>query len=163
MFREMRRKNQQLNEEESLQILREGKSGVLSLLGDEGYPYGVPLSYSYVDGKLYFHSAVTGHKVDAVKNCDKASFCVVARDDVKPEELTTYYKSVVAFGRVSLLQGEEKRSAILDIGRKYSGMLGDEKIMAEIKGAMDRMNLLCLEIEYLTGKQSVELMKNQVS
>lgn len=159
MFRKMRRDAQLLLEEESIQILRDGKSGVLSLLGDEGYPYGVPLSYSYVDGKLYFHGAVTGHKVDAVINCDKASFCVVAQDDVKPEALTTHYKSVIAFGRVSILTGEEKLSAILSIGRKYSSVLGDEKLMEEINGAMDCMSLICLEIEHLTGKQSKYLMK----
>lgn len=159
MFRAMRRNARQLPEEESIQLLREGKSGVLSLLGDEGYPYGVPLSYSYVDGKLYFHGAVTGHKVDAVKSCDKASFCVVAQDDVKPEALTTHYKSVIAFGRVSVLTGEEKLAAILSIGRKYSSVLGDEKLMAEINGTMDHMSLICLQIEYLTGKQSKYLMK----
>lgn len=156
MFREMRRAAQQLSEEESLQILREGKSGVLSLLGDEGYPYGVPLSYSCVGGNLFFHSAVTGHKIDAVKGCDKASFCVVGQDDVQPEALTTSYKSVIAFGRVRILDGEEKRCAILSIGRKYSGVLGEEKLLEEINGAMDRMCLVCLEIEHLTGKKSLD-------
>ena len=159
MFREMRRKAQELSSEESEKLLREGSSGVLSLMGDEGYPYGVPMSYTYEEGKLYFHSAVTGHKVDAIKNCDKASFCVIAGDDVQPEALTTNYKSVIAFGRVSVLAGEEKLQAILSIGKKYSGVLGEETLLEEIRGAMDRMILISMEIQHLTGKQGKGLLQ----
>lgn len=79
MFREMRRSRQQLTREEAEAVLSRGTSGVLSVLGDEGYPYGVPLSYVYHDGKLYFHWARSGHKLDAVRACHKASFCVVDR------------------------------------------------------------------------------------
>ena len=81
-FREMRRKRQQLSEEESIGILQKATAGTLALLGDNGYPYAVPISYVYADGKLYFHSALSGHKVDAIRNCDKASFCVIDKDDV---------------------------------------------------------------------------------
>lgn len=158
MFREMRRKAQQLSREESLEILREGTSGVLSLFGDRGYPYGVPMSYTYEEGKLYFHSAVTGHKVDAIKNCEKASFCVIALDDVQPEALTTNYKSVIAFGGIRILTGDEKLRAILSIGRKYSSVLGEETLLEEIRGAMDRMILFTLEIRHLTGKQGKGLL-----
>lgn len=159
MFRAMRRNGQQLCEEESLKILREGKSGVLSLLGDDGYPYGVPMSYAYENGKLYFHSAVVGHKMDAIRNCEKASFCVIARDEVQAEMLTTDYQSVIAFGQVSVLTGEEKLAAILSIGRKYSSVLGEETLKAEIDDAMERMSLICLQIEHLTGKQGKSLVK----
>ena len=82
MFREMRRSKQQLSQEETEAVLTRGTSGVLSVLGDGGYPYGVPLSYVYHDGKLYFHWALSGHKLDAVRACPKASFCVVDRDQV---------------------------------------------------------------------------------
>ena len=92
MFREMRRKKQILSEEETAEVLNRGTSGVLALLGDDDYPYAVPVSYVYCDSKLYFHGAKSGHKIDAVKKCDKASFCVIDRDDVVPEEYTTYFK-----------------------------------------------------------------------
>ena len=89
MFREMRRKNQQLLEEDTAAILREGSSGVLSVLGDDGYPYGVPLSYLYEEGRLYFHCAVSGHKLDALRREAKASFCVIAQDEIVPKKYTT--------------------------------------------------------------------------
>ena len=78
-FREMRRKRQQLSDEESYAILQKATSGTLALLGDGGYPYAVPISYVFSEGKLYFHSALSGHKVDAIRSCDRASFCVWRR------------------------------------------------------------------------------------
>ena len=78
MFREMRRKKQALRPEDCARILAQGTSGVLALLGDDGYPYAVPLSYVYHEGRVYFHSAMAGHKLDALRRCPKASFCVAA-------------------------------------------------------------------------------------
>ena len=75
MFREMRRKKQILTPEKSIEILKKGTSGVLALSGDDGYPYAVPLSYVYENSMLYFHGAKEGHKIDAIRTCDKASFC----------------------------------------------------------------------------------------
>ena len=116
MFREMRRKKQQLTQEETMVILREGTSGVLSLTGDEGYPYGVPLSYVYDGDKLYFHCAKEGHKIDAIRKNPKASFCVIAQDEIVPEKYTTCYRSVIAFGSVRILENEgEKRRAIEEL------------------------------------------------
>ena len=89
MFREMRRKLQLLDEKESIALLERGTAGVLALSGDEGYPYAVPISYVYNDSKIFFHSAVSGHKIDAIKNSDKASFCVIAQDHIVPKEYTT--------------------------------------------------------------------------
>lgn len=112
MFREMRRSKQQLSQEETEAVLTRGTSGVLSVLGDGGYPYGVPLSYVYHDGKLYFHWALSGHKLDAVRACPKASFCVVDRDQVVPPEYTTYFRSAIAFGTVRVVEDpEEKQNA----------------------------------------------------
>lgn len=91
MFREMRRRRQQLSPEECKRILAEGTSGVLAVRGDEGYPYAVPLSYVYEEGRLFFHGAAAGHRRDAVLRDPKASFCVIGGDRVVPEEYTTYF------------------------------------------------------------------------
>ena len=102
-FREMRRKRQQLSNEDSVGVLQRATSGTLALLGDNGYPYAVPISYVYSEGELYFHSALSGHKVDAIRNYDKASFCVIDKDDVKPEKYTTFFRSVIAFGKIHIM------------------------------------------------------------
>ena len=85
----------------------------LALAGDDDCPYAVPISYAYSDSKLYFHGAKSGHKIDAIKRCDKASFCVIDKDDVVPEEYTTYFRSVIAFGKIRIMEEEsEMRKAI---------------------------------------------------
>lgn len=104
----MRRFRQQLTISECDAILSTGTSGTLAVLGDNSYPYAVPISYVHVDGKLYFHSAKTGHKVDAIRQYDKASFCVIAADDVHPSEFTTYFRSVIAFGRIRIIESRKK-------------------------------------------------------
>ena len=119
-FREMRRKRQQLAEEE-IAILEKATTGTLALLGDNDYPYAVPISYVYHDGKLYFHSALTGHKVDAIRKCDKASFCVIEKDDVQPEKYTTFFRSVIAFGRIRIIEDEhEKLEVARMLGNRYN-------------------------------------------
>ena len=99
MLPEMRRKAQQLPQAEAEEILRAGSSGALALAGEEGYPYALPISYVYHGGRLYFHCAPAGHKLNAIARCPKASFCVIAQDDVVPALYTTRYRSVIAFGR----------------------------------------------------------------
>lgn len=159
MFREMRRKLQQLDTTESVAILEKGTAGVLALSGDEGYPYTVPISYVYSDSKIYFHSAVNGHKIDAIKNSNKASFCVISQDNIVPEEYTTYYKSVIAFGRIRILEEDmEKRAAIELLARKYYPADTQEGRAGTIDKAWSRMSLLELTIEHMTGKAAKELM-----
>ena len=97
MFRAMRREKQQLSNQEAVRILEQGKTGVLAVISENGYPYTVPLNYVYYDGKIYFHSAKSGHKIDAIRACDKVSFCVVSKDDVIKEKLTTAYESAIFF------------------------------------------------------------------
>ena len=120
-FREMRRKRQQLSNDESVAILEKATAGTLALLGDEDYPYTVPISYVYYDGKLYFHSALAGHKVDAIRKCDKASFCVIEQDDVQPKKYTTFFRSVIAFGRIHIIEDEqEKLETARMLGNRYN-------------------------------------------
>lgn len=157
-FREMRRKRQQLSDEESYAILQKATSGTLALLGDGDYPYAVPISYVYNEGKLYFHSALSGHKVDAIRSCDRASFCVVAQDDVKPALYTTFFRSVIAFGRIHIVDDEaEKLAAARLLGNRYNPHQ-DEALQKELENGLARMLVIRLDIEHLTGKESIELV-----
>lgn len=162
MFREMRRKKQQLSEDETIAVLERGTSGVLAVSGDDGYPYAVPLSYVYADSKLYFHCAKTGHKMDAVKREPKASFCVVDKDEIVEKEYTTYFRSVIAFGTIRVLDDDkEKREAIDKLARKY-GPAGDEEGRKKaIEKDFPPMAMMEMTIEHLTGKEAVELVKKK--
>ena len=117
----MRRKNQQLTQDEAIGILLKATSGVLALHCDNVYPYAVPVSYVYNNGRLYFHSALVGHKIDAIKSCARASFCVVGQDDVIPEKYTTLYRSVIAFGQIHIVDNEsEKLRVARMLGNRYN-------------------------------------------
>lgn len=158
MFREMRRAKQELSREETLQILERGSSGVLALAGDGGYPYAVPLSYVYSEGKIFFHCALTGHKIDAIRQNEKASFCVIDQDLIIPEKYTTAYRSAIAFGRARILNGESEklRAALLLANKYYPGHEADS--VDEINMSMARMSIIQLSIEHLSGKQGRELI-----
>ena len=157
MFPEMRRKAQQLPRAEAEEILCAGSSGVLALAGEEGYPYALPISYVYHGGRLYFHCAPAGHKLNAIARCPKASFCVIAQDDVVPALYTTRYRSVIAFGTIRQLEDEQAIIAALDVlGRKYAPDLDPS---AEIAGSLHRVCVLEMTIDHLTGKEGIELTR----
>lgn len=159
MFRKMRRNRQQLSDERCISILNRGSSGVLAVIGDEDYPYAVPLSYVYYDSKIYFHSAKSGHKTDAIAKNSKASFCVIDCDTVVPEKFTTCYRSVIVFGGIRILDNEEeKRAAIVRLAEKYSPQLKEQSLQ-EIEREYDRFCMAELKIEHMTGKESIELVK----
>ena len=158
-FRQMRRKRQQLTQEESIAILQKATAGTLALLGDDGYPYAVPISYVYNEGKLYFHSALNGHKVDAIRKYDKASFCVIEKDDVQPEKYTTFFRSVIAFGRIHIVEDEkEKLEIIRMLGNRYNPTQ-DDALQKEIESGLSRLLAIRFDIEHLTGKEAIELVK----
>lgn len=160
-FRPMRRHRQQLSEEESIAILEKTTAGTLALLGDEGYPYAVPISYVYNDGRLYFHSALSGHKVDAIRNYDRASFCVIEQDDVQPKKYTTFYRSVIAFGRIHIIEDEQEKMATARmLGNRYNPN-DEESLQKEMEKGFSRMLMLRFDIEHLTGKEAIELVKQK--
>lgn len=164
MFREMRRKKQALPPEECAAVLRRGTSGVLALEGDCGYPYAVPISYVYDGEKLYFHSARTGHKLDAIRHNPKASFCVIDQDQVVPEEYTTYFRSVVVFGRMRVLEDEqEKREAIEKLAIKYAPKDSPENRRRAIDREWEPLCMLEMTVEHLSGKEGRELAKARQS
>lgn len=155
MFRKMRRFKQQLTDNETIDILKKGTSGVLAVCGDEGYPYAVPISYVYADGKIYLHSAVKGHKIDALKNNKKVSFCVIGKDEVIPENLTTYYRSAIVFGKARILEDKEAENAINLLMLRYSPNMSLEKRQNHIKEASGHIAVIEIEIEHITGKASL--------
>lgn len=159
MFPEMRRKKQQLSPEACIAILDRGTSGILALCGDDGWPYAVPLSYAYEEGKLLFHCAKAGHKLDALRQEPRASFCVIHQDQVVPQEFTTYYQSVILFGTVRILADQEEiGEKAKALGRKYCPGETSEALEKEISGALGRMYLLEMTVEHMTGKQARELV-----
>lgn len=153
MFRPMRRFKQLISDEECKEVLRSEPRGVLSVIGDEGYPYGIPMDhwYSESDGKLYFHCAREGHKLDAIRECNKVSYCVMDKGFRKDGEWALNIRSVVIFGRIRIVDDEEKRIEIgTNLCRKFTD---DESYIAnEVKNALPRA--LCLELtpEHITGK-----------
>lgn len=158
----MRRFKQQLTEDETLQILRSSTSGVLALCGDDKMPYGVPLSHVYDDGKLYFHSALTGHKVDLIRQNCNASFTVIAKDEIHPERYTTYFQSAIAFGKVRIIEEEKEKREILEILGRICNPADPEGLSKEIKSGINRCLVLEMSIERFTGKQAIELVKRHI-
>ncbi len=159
MFRKMRRFKQQLADEEAIKVFERGLTGVLSLIGDEGYPYGVPLNYIYLDGKLYFHGAKSGHKHDAILSNDKASFCVIDKDEIVPQKVTDIYRSVIAFGKIAVVEEDEKKKNIaIELGLKYSPK---EAVDEDMRRNYKNMVLYEMVIEHMTGKESMELVNQR--
>ncbi|HIV03490.1 MAG TPA: pyridoxamine 5'-phosphate oxidase family protein [Candidatus Aphodoplasma excrementigallinarum] len=162
MFRPMRRSRQALPKEECEQILRRGSSGVLALYGDGGYPYAVPLSYVYENGKLLFHCAKAGHKIDAIRHSAKASFCVIDQDHVVPEEYTTYFRSVIVFGEVRVLEEEaEKRAAVEALAIKYAPQDTAGSRRRAIEQEWAPLCMLELSVAHMSGKEAAELAKTR--
>lgn len=153
MFREITRKKQALSKEECVDILKSELRGVLSVQGDDGYPYGLPMNHWYneEDGKLYFHSGMTGHKVDSMKTRDKASFCVMTKGEQKDGDWALYIKSVVVFGRLEIIEDQD---VAIKMTRALSYHFTDnaEYIEYEIEKAGARTLCFRLVPEHITGK-----------
>ena len=153
MFRPMRRHKQQISREECIRILKEEPRGVLSMIGDDGYPYGIPLNHWYCeeDGKLYFHGAKTGHKIDAISRCDKVSYCVYDRGWRKEGDWALNINSVVVFGRIRLVTDMEKaREITTSLCHKFTD--DEDYIQKEIQSALARVQCLELTPDHMTGK-----------
>lgn len=164
MFREMRRRKQALSRRECDAILSRGISGVLALHGDDGYPYAVPISYVYDGAKLYFHCAKSGHKLDAIRRSPKASFCVIDQDRIVPEEYTTYFRSVIAFGTIRILEDDrEKRTAIEKLAVKYAPEDSAQHRGEAIEREWAPLCMLEMAVDHLSGKQAIELMRDAQS
>ncbi len=161
MFREMRRKKQLLPEELTEQIMNKGITGVLGVTGDDGYPYTVPVNYVYENRIIYFHCAKSGHKLDAIRNDNKVSFCVIEKEDVIPEKFTACFRSAIAFGTASeITDDDEKLRMMRLLNNKYSPGLDEDGE----KAIQREWNILCvikINVEHLTGKEGIELVKQR--
>lgn len=161
MFREIRRKRQLLLKKEIDEILKYRTVGILAVHGDNGYPYAVPMSYAYGEGKIYLHSARSGHKIDSLKNDARVSFCVVDKDQIVPETFTTYFRSVIIFGRAKIVKNEEERIKILfRLGEKYApGRIAE--CQKEIQTQLNNTCVIEITIEHMAGKEAIELVQSR--
>ena len=153
MFRKMRRIKQQLSPEECRRVLTQQPRGVLSMLGDNGYPYGIPMDHWYceAEGVIYFHCAKTGHKIDAISAYDKVSYCVMDEGCRKEGEWALNICSVVVFGRISVVEDENKKREICtNLVKKFTD--DEEYLRRELESAFPRVQCLALKIEHMTGK-----------
>ncbi len=153
MFREVVRKKQALTREACIELLRSHPRGVLAVQGDDGYPYGVPTNHFYdpESGLLYFHSGRSGHKVDAIRRCDKVSYCVIDEGERKDGDWAKTYRSVIVFGRVRILDlGEET----MELMRRLSLQFTDDTdyIEQEIKLYGGDTLVFAIVPEAMTGK-----------
>ncbi len=153
MFRELTRKKQALSPEECARLLHSEKRGVLSLSGENGYPYGVPLNQYYLEeeGRLYFHSGKTGHKIDALRACPKASFCVYDSGVRREGDWALTFRSVIAFGQ---LREETNPAKVQEVCTALSRKFTDDEAYIRQELQTFTKNVLCfyLQIEHISGK-----------
>ena len=153
MFREMNRKKQQLSQEEAIAVLKQEPRGILSVNGDDGYPYGMPMDHWYCeeDGCLYFHSGKKGHRTDSIRRCDKASYCVYDSGYRKEGEWSLNIKSVIVFGRIEIVEDFDQAMAITrQLSLKYTNDI--EYIDWEIRQSGKNTLVFRLRPEHMTGK-----------
>ena len=152
MFREIRLKDRAVNDEKAIEIIKKGSYGVLSTIGEDGYPYGVPLNYTYFDNCICFHCAQKGHKLENIDFNKKVSFCVVTRSDVLGNEFDTDYESAIVFGKATVITDDsEKKDILLSVLNKYSAdyLKAGKNYM---KKYWDETKVIKMKIEHLTGK-----------
>jgi len=152
MFREIKLKDNALDDKEAIEIIKKGSFGVLSTIGEDGFPYGVPLNYTYFDNCICFHCAQKGHKIENIDFNNKVSFCVVTKSDVLANEFDTDYESAIAFGKATVVNDDsEKKDILLSVLNKYSS----EYVKAGnnyMQKYWDETKVVKIKIEYLSGK-----------
>ena len=153
MFREMRRKDRELSQAEAIEILEKGDYGVLATIGENGYPYGIPLNYVFARGRIYFHCAEEGHKTDNIAYDNRVSFTVVTKHDPIPHKFSTAFESAVVFGTAMQVKDkDEKRYALVEMIKKFSNDFM-EKGIKYINSAIDKTAVFSIEIEKISGKR----------
>lgn len=140
-------------DEQVKEILKAASYGTLAVIGDGGYPYAVPLNFVYYNDKIYFHCAKSGHKIDAISENSKVSFCIVNEEKVIPEKYTTYYKSVIAFGNAKeVVDDKLKREAVTALAKKYVPF-SDDEIEKEVDAFFKPLCVVEISLDHITGKE----------
>ena len=157
MFREIRKKKNEISMSEIQELLRKSRRGVLAMYGDDGYPYAIPVNYMYdkENQKIYFHGSRVGHKVDALRSCEKVCFTVYGNETIKQEAWAPFLQSVVVFGRCHLL---ENNAELLDELKKFAMKYypNEQLVNQEIAKAGKAVQLFVIEIDHLSGKEIQE-------
>lgn len=157
MFRDIRRKKNELDAKSTEKLLRETKRGIIAVNGDDGYPYGVPINFLYDESnqKIYFHGSRSGHKVDALRRSDKVCFTVYGNESIKKETWAPFVQSVVVFGRCQLMENTE---ATLDILKKFAMKYYPSMnlVIEEIADSGDAVQMFEIHIEHKSGKEVQE-------
>lgn len=151
MFRNLRKSHLTMNNEEALEVLEQGEYGVVSVIGPDGYPYGVPMSYVVMDGHIYFHGDQIGHKMECLEHSNKVCFTVIGKTQLLPEILDTDYESVVVFGTATEVDGQEKEQALMGLVSKYSPGF-EAKGLKSMENEFDITAVIKIEIKHITGK-----------
>ena len=155
MFRKMRRADKKaISNEDTIKLLKEGRRGVLAVAGDDDYPYAFPINYYYdeKEGKIYFHSALAGHKVDAMKRNPKVCFTVFGEPEIRDLDWAPYVRSAVCFGKAQPVGKDELVAKLKTFAMKYYPSEADEEIEADLKA----VQLIEITIEHMTGKEIQE-------
>lgn len=158
MFRPMRRFKQQLPDSEAISILENNNTCVLAMMGEE-YPYSLPISYAYIDGKVYMHGAKVGHKIDAITKNEKVSLCVINDDTVIEEKYTNKYKSVIVFGTARILTDVEITKPICKAFAQKLCPTALDGIDAEVEKDIDQTAVIEITPKHITGKAGLEFYK----
>ena len=150
-MRNVRRKDREIETQDAIKLLSNGEYGILSTVGDDNQPYGIPLNYAYENNSIFFHCALDGHKIENIENNPKVSFCVIGKTKVLPEKFSTEYESAVAFGVASEIQGAERNKALLLLIEKYSPEFIEEghKYIEKLNKAT---KVIKIEIAHISGK-----------
>lgn len=154
----MKRKDKAMDAADALKLLVKCEYGILSTVDDAGQPYGVPLNYVYRNDHIYFHCALSGHKIENIETNPKISFCAVGDTSVVPSEFSTEYESVVVFGRAAKVEGTERNNALAWLLEKYS-----PEFLEEGKSYLEKHDkvtkVIKISIEHISGKRSIAKTK----
>lgn len=152
-MKELRRKDKQITIEDAKDVLANASYGILSTVGEGDQPYGVPLNFVYRDDTIYFHCALTGHKLDNLESNPKVSFCVVGNVEILPSDFSTNYVSTMVFGIASEAEGEERHKALMWLLEKYSPDFIEEgkKYVHKLDNVT---KVIKIKVQHLSGKKA---------
>ncbi|MDE6777694.1 MAG: pyridoxamine 5'-phosphate oxidase family protein [Oscillospiraceae bacterium] len=153
MFRKMRRNQQEVSQQECIAVLKTEKRGVLAVLGDNNYPYAVPMNFYYdeQENKIYLHSAKSGHKLDAIQNCDKVCFTTWNQGIKKQDDWAFYVTSVIIMGKAELIHDENlKMKQVKNLGLKYYP--SEQEVQEVMRKHISNVQLIAISIDNMTGK-----------